>query len=201
MLGQRDFPIALETSAHTLKLCQRRDDRIMRNAHFQCDRYRGERVQHVVHARQIKGDIQIFRLAILSALRGEAHLSALMADVHGADLRAFAETVSRHRLADARQYLAHVGVVHAQHRPSIERQVLDEIHERLLEPPEIVAVGFHVVGVNIGDHREYRLQMQERCIRFVGFDHDELARTQPGVAAAAVQFSADHKGRVESAPG
>ena len=124
-----------------------------------------------------------------------------MADVHGAELCVLAETISRHRLADQRQDRTHVCIVYAQHRPAIERQVLDEFDERLLESPEVMAVSFHVVGVDIGDDREYRLQIQERCIRFVRFNDDEFAGTEPGVAPAAVEFSADHKGRVQTALG
>ena len=79
--------------------------------------------------------------------------------------------------------------------------MLDKFHKRLLELFEIVTVCLHVVGIDIGDHSEYRLQVQERGIGFVGLDDDKFARAEFGIAVAAIQFAADHKGGIESAPG
>ena len=79
---------------------------------FQRDSDRGKRVQHIVHSCQIQCDFQILWCSVLAALRGEAHLAALMAHIHGADLRALAKSVSRHRLADARQNFTHVRIIY-----------------------------------------------------------------------------------------
>ena len=54
------------------------------------------------------------------------------------------------------------GIVHAQHGHAVERQPLQEVEERLAQPAEVVAVGFHVVGVDVGDHRQHRLQIAGR---------------------------------------
>ena len=75
------------------------------------------------------------------------------------------------------------GIVDAQHRDAVERQALHEIEKRLAQPPEVVAVGFHVVGVDVGDHREHRLQIQERRVRLVGLDHDEFAAARASRAS------------------
>ncbi len=77
---------------------------------------------------------------------------------------------------DERQDLAHIRVIDAQHRDAIERQPLGELHERLLEPGEIVPVGVHVVRVDVGDDFHHREQVQERGVRLVRLGHDEIAR-------------------------
>ena len=112
-------------------------------------------------ARQIDSDVQILLCLVVAALRGETHSSVLGAHVDRAYLRVFAEAISRHRLGDARQNFAHVGIVQAQHRPAVERQMFDKVYKRLFETLEIMAIGFHMVGIYIGDHREYRQQMQK----------------------------------------
>ena len=64
---------------------------------------------------------------------------------------------------------------------AVERQALREVDERLLQPREIVAVGLHVIGVDVGDHRQHRLQTQERRVGFVGLGDQELAVAQARV--------------------
>ena len=73
---------------------------------------------------------------------------------------------------------------------------MQKIHKRCFEPVEIMAVGFHVVGVNVGDHRHHGQQIEKRGVGFIGFHHDIVARAQLGIGARAVQATADHKGRV-----
>ena len=62
-------------------------------------------------------------------------------------------------------------------------------------------VGVHVIGVDVGHHRDHRLQVQEARVRLVGLDHDEFTRTQLGVRAGRDQPPADHESRVEAALG
>jgi hypothetical protein len=50
----------------------------------------------------------------------------------------------------------HVGIVAADHGHAVERQPVQEIEEGLFEPGEIVAVGLHVVGVDVGHDRNHR---------------------------------------------
>ena len=92
-------------------------------------------------------------------------------------------------------------VVDAQHRGAVERQPLGELDERLPQAGEVVPVGLHVVGVDVGDHRDHRRQIEERAVRFVGLDDDVVAGAEPGVRAGADQPPADHEGGVEPACG
>jgi hypothetical protein len=75
--------------------------------------------------------------------------------------------------------------------------VVQKVHERLLQPAKVVAVGVHVVGVDVGDDRHHRQQVQERGVGLVGLDHDVFARPQPGVGPGAVEPPADDEGRVQ----
>ncbi|MNT20101.1 hypothetical protein D3C72_1553980 [compost metagenome] len=59
-----------------------------------------------------------------------------------------------------------------------------------------MAVGVHVVGIDIGDHRHHGQQVQERCVRLVGLDHDVLAAAQSRIGTCTVELAANHKGRV-----
>ena len=49
---------------------------------------------------------------------------------------------------------AHVRVVDAHDRHAVERQALQEVDERARELREVVLVRLHVVGVDVGDHRD-----------------------------------------------
>ena len=122
-----------------------------------------------------------------------------MLDRLGAHHGVRAGAVGEHRLGDQRQDLAHVRIVGAQHRGAVERQVLQELRERLLELREVVLVGIHVVGVDVGDHRDHRLQVQERGVGLVGLDDDEVAGAEARVGAGGVEAPADDEGRVEPA--
>ena len=53
-----------------------------------------------------------------------------------------------------------------------------------------------MVGIDIGDHGQHRLQVQKRCVGFVGFDNDELATAQTRVGACRLQAPADHERRI-----
>jgi hypothetical protein len=63
---------------------------------------------------------------------------------------------------------------------------LQEIDEGLLQALEVVAVGFHVVGVDVGDHRNHRRQEQEGGIGLVGLGHQEIALPRRALAPAAL---------------
>ena len=116
-------------------------------------------------------------------------------------LRVRGEAVGDDRLGDRRQDLAHVGVVDAQHRDAVERQPLREVDERALQPLEVVAVGLHVVGVDVGDHGQRRLQVEERRVGLVGLGDQELALAEPRVRVRRQEPAADHERRIEAAFG
>ena len=64
-----------------------------------------------------------------------------------------------------------------------------------------MAVGIHVVGVDIGHHGDDRLQHQERRIGLVGLGHQEVTLAQPRVDSRRQQSAADDERRIETALG
>ena len=126
---------------------------------------------------QVERHIQIDRHGVVAAQGSETHLAAFVTHVYRADLRTFAETVGRDGLADARQDVAHVLIIHTQHGTAIERQALDEIDESLFQFVEVVTVGLHVVGIDVGDDCQDGREIKEGRIRLVRFRHDELTCT------------------------
>jgi hypothetical protein len=111
------------------------------------------------------------------------------------------EAVADDLLGNLRHDFAHVGVVGAEHGDAVEGQALQEIDEGLLEAAEVMAVGFHVVGVDVGDDGDGRRQEQEGGIGFVGLDHDEIAGAQARIGAGGVEPAADDEGRVHATLG
>ena len=171
-----DFAVALEAPSHAFKFRQRMHNALVGHAHFHANRNRRQRVQHVMNARQIQCHRQICGGTPIGGTYGaKTHLPAAVLNVHRAYLRLRRQAVGGDRLGNQGNNRADIGVVLAQHRHAVERQAMHEIDKRLLQIVERVAVGLHVIGVDIGHHRQHRLQMQKRCVRLVGFDHDELA--------------------------
>ena len=84
-----------------------------------------------------------------------------LADLHAAKIHAGAETVSDRRLAQVRGDVAHRRVFGAQRRQAVERQVAQERQAGGFQLLEVAAVGRQVVGVDVGQHRHLRLQVQE----------------------------------------
>ena len=128
------------------------------NAGLAADRDRGKRVLHVVHAGQVELDRQV---GAGGAGGDEAHASCGVRDVDRAHLRVGLETIGDGRLGDRGQDVAHIDVVDTEHRDAVERQALHEIDERILEAREVVAVGRHVIGIDIGHDGNDRLQHEE----------------------------------------
>ena len=64
-------------------------------------------------------------------LYAEAHLRIARLDLDGADLRFLGESVGHECLGYLRRDLPHTGIVDAQHRHAVERQMLKEIDEGL----------------------------------------------------------------------
>ncbi len=57
-----------------------------------------------------------------------------------------------------------------------------------------------MVFVDIGDHCQHRLQIEERGITLVRFGDQHLAFTKMGVTAAGIQAPADDEGRIQTRP-
>src|SRR5438132_2400685 len=54
-------------------------------------------------------------------------------------------------VADASDHSLYFGMVDAQHGQAVERHVLDELDERVLDPLE-AAVMFEMLGIDVGHH-------------------------------------------------
>ena len=144
-------------------------------------------VQHHRHVRQDHA---------VAALHGEMHLAVDMAYINGAHLGVFAKAVAGDWARDLRNDVAHSGIVRTQNRRSIKRHAVQKVDKGGLQLAKVVTIRFHVVGVDVGDHRHHRQQVQKRGIRFVSFDHDVVAQAQLGIGARTVETTANHIGRV-----
>ena len=63
-----------------------------------------------------------------------------------------------------------------------------------------IAVVIEMVGLDIRDDGDRRRQQQKRPVAFVGFENDEVAFSQPGIAADRVEQTADNDGGIEARP-
>ncbi len=191
----RQFAVYLEAAADALEAGQALDDGFIADAFVSGDGDGGQGVEHVVVAGHVHRYLE--RLAV-AAQHGEVGLHALLAHVDGADVGLFAEAVGDGRALDLRQDLAHHRVVQAHHGQAVERQVVQELDEGLLQLVEVAFVGRHVVGIDVCDHGNHRLQVQEAGIAFVSFGNQVTAGAQLRVGAGSGQATTDDKGRVQA---
>jgi hypothetical protein len=196
---QLRIAITLEAPAHALELGQRLQHRLVGYTQFHRDADGGQRVEHVVLARQVQHHIQIGQFHAVASLHREVHLGAHRAHIQRPHLGILGQSVAGDGARDLRQDVADGGVVHTHHRCAVERHAVQELDEGGLEATEVVTVGVHVVGVDVGHHRQHRQQVQERGIGLVRLDHDVFARTQLRVGTRAVEPPADHEGGVQLA--
>ena len=84
-------------------------------------------------------------------------LSADLTILFHANVSIIAKTVGGELATNARQQLANHRIVHAHHRASIERQVMQEVDKRLLQVFEVAVVGIHMIGFDIGHDSNHRL--------------------------------------------
>ena len=81
------------------------------------------------------------------------HLRADRAHVGGTNLRTFVKAVAGDRAAHLVDDGAYRRVVGAQNRGAIKRHAVQKVNKGFLQTGKVVPVGFHVVGIDIGDHR------------------------------------------------
>ena len=155
-------------------------DRLVRDSDLERDRDRRERIQHVVQPGQVQvtGSVRpsVARVTSKCVRRPSrrtfsARTSAL-----------FAEAVADDRTIHLRRMLLDVRVVAAEHREPVERQVVQELDEALLEPPEVAVVRAEMIVVDVRDDRDHRLQVQERRVALVGLGDEILAGAEPRIA-------------------
>ena len=102
------------------------------------------------------------------------------------------------RSVDAADQRLHYRMVGAHHREAVERDVLDEVAERILHGVEGLEM-IEMLGIDIGDDRDVGRQLQESAVGLVGLDHHPVARTQPRVGAIGIDDAAVDHGRIEAA--
>ena len=158
------------------------------------DRDHRQRVHRVVRAHHLHGELAQVHVA---AERAEAGLEAVERDALEPVVRGVRAAVGDVALLEARQQRLHVGVIEAEHVEPVERHPVAELDERVLERVERLVV-VHVLGVDVGDDGDRRVQVQEAAVALVGLDHHQVALAELGVAAEDVHLAADHRGGVEA---
>ncbi len=110
-----------------------------------------QRVQDIVSARHFQLDCQI--TATGRTLHHEVSPQTIGIDALGTviRLRVF-DAVGNNRPGNPGNNLLNVTIIHTHHRNTVKRQVVQEIHEGLLQFLDIAAVGVHVVRFDVGHH-------------------------------------------------
>ena len=191
--------VALKAAADTGEVLQRTCGGGVRSFQLARHHNRGQRVAHVVLTRQVQRHRQV---GIAGLLRDEGHAATFQGfHLQGAQIGAVVQTVSRDRALQLRQDGLYTSIVAAQHGAAVEGQAVDEVHEGAAQPVQVVAIGLHVVGVDVGDDADHGAQDQEARITFVGFDNDGVALPQARIGSGAHQLATDHEGGVQAALG
>src|SRR5665213_394730 len=104
-----------------------------------------------MRAGQIDGDV---KYSAAGALDRVVRHGAVAAQIDGTHVRTLGESISHGRASDSGQDAVHVLVVEAQHRQSVERQVVQEADEARLQSLKVAVVGCQVILVDIGNDRD-----------------------------------------------
>ena len=190
------FAEQVEAPTDALEGGERVRDRRGRHAELPADRGRSQRVLHVVATRHIQAHRGAFCIRQTQCEVGSASLLMHILGTHvGLRSEAVAENVPRHFGSQRGDF----GVVDAQHRQPVERQPVQEFGERHAHAFKIAAVILQVIRVDIGDHRDLRIQAQEAAVAFVCFGDQPVATTEPRIGTGRQQLPADHEGGVHAA--
>src|SRR5690606_6527805 len=90
--------------------------------------------------------------------------------------------------------LLHLRVIDAQDGRTIERNVLDEFHERLSHSVE-AAVVVEMLRIDVGDDRNGAIEAQKAAVALVGFNDHPLAAAKTRVRTVAFDDPAVDHGR------
>ena len=198
-LAPTQFADPLESPPDPLEFRQRTGHGRLVNAHFRGDRHRRQGIEHIVAAGHVEAQIQ--RLPPTRKMRPETSAETVGADVADPEVRIRMLAVGNHRPAQQRNQGSDLRIVQTQHGLAVERQVVQKFDEGLPQTPEIAAIGGHMVGVDIGDDGDHRLQVEETGVALVRLGHQIMTRAQTGMTAVGVQPSADHIGGIQTALG
>ena len=187
-----------EPSLDAAELQQRRTDLFFRAAKLARDCNGRQRVLHIVTSRhrQLQADpARLIRLAARTQYEIEHRSASFRLHVHGPQVRLWIEAIGNSApIRDARGQRLHFGMVGAQHREAIERQVLDEGVETLPQRFHR-AVVIHVFGIDVGDDADGRAQLGEGAVALIGLHHHPLALPEFRVRGIGVDDAAiDHCG-------
>ena len=195
--GQRLVAIPLEAAAHAFEFLQRGQHRGVCNIQLHRHRNGRQGIDHVVATRQVQHHIQIGQHHAITPLHSEMHLRTHRAHVHGAHLGRLAKTVAGDGARDLAQDVLDAGVIGAQNGSAIKRHAVQKFDERAFQTAHIVAIGFHMIRVDIGHYGHHRQQVQEGCVRLIRLHHDVITAAQLGIGTGAVQAATNHKGGVQ----
>ena len=180
---------------------QRLAQHLFRDRELARHRDRGQRVLHVVAAGH--GQAQAMQALDHQAAHPIAQLDVELGAVgieHGierAHVRLRAEAIGDQApVGDPAEQRLDLGMIDAQRREAVERQVLDKALEGGAHGVEI-APEVEMLGVDVGDHGDARRQAHEGAVGLVGLDHHPVALAVPGVGAVGVDDAAVDHGRVE----
>ena len=98
-------------------------------------------------------------------------------------------------LADQR---LHHRMIDAHHGETVERHVLDEVVERLLDRIERLEV-IEMFGIDVGDDHDIGRQFQEGAVALVGLHHHPVAGAETRIGAIGVDDAAIDHGGIEAA--
>ena len=149
-------------------------------------------------ARQIQGELD--RCAGTTSKNREPAACAVQYDVGRNEIRIVVDSVGHDRPRHRGQHLANLAVVHAQHCKSVERKPMQKLEKRASQPLEISVERRHVIGIDVGDDCNDRMQQQKRGVALVA-SATRYSPAQPRVRTAAQKASPDDERRVESAGG
>ncbi len=195
----RHLAEALEAPVDALEVLQCADDCVVGNLQLLGDGDRGERVADVMRSGQAQRDLQ--GRPVLTADNVEARPARIELDVLCAQVGSRIQAVGDNRAANAAHDGTDAGIVTAHDGESVKRQVVQEFKEARAQLLDIAVVGRHVIGVDVGDDREHRLQVHERRIALIGLGNEIFALPEARIRVGALQPPADYEGRIESAFG
>ena len=151
---------------------------------------------------QVEHDLQVRQHHPIAALHGEMHLPGHRTHIHSPHLGVFVKAVAGNRAGHAARRISRTAglSIGTQDRRTVERHAVQESPQRrLLQLAEVVPIGLHVVGVDVGHHRHHRQQVQERRIRLIRLHHD-IARRYPDLALAPALLRRPPITKVGSSP-
>ena len=121
---------------------------------------------------------------------------ALRLEAHDPDVRVLGCPVCDGRTADAGNHAPHARIIDADHGKAVEREVVHEVDEGILQLVIGLVIGAHVVAVDVGDDGDGRLQVEEGGVALVSLGDEEVALAETGVRAPRVEAPADDVGRI-----